>query len=176
MYLKVVRHFLLALLGAELLGAMLYFAVGDHFVFYFSRQYEPIGLVAIIFLLPALALALATLPQKSGRSNGRESAGAMTGVLLIAIGMLFYAPIGWASLVTWVFGQQRNHLTAELKEVGAYRGPWVKGCDQKGTIELPSMDASICLEDVGKTPMTNGAVFVDGRESSLGFFVLRVEK
>jgi hypothetical protein len=175
-YWKIARRFVLAILAAELIGTFLYFAIGDRFVFYFARQYEPIGLVAIFFLLPALALALVTLPQKSGRSKEGQSAGAMAGSLLIAVGMLFYAPIGWASLATWVFGQEHSHLAAELDEVGAHQGFWRKGCDQNGSLGLPRATAKVCLGGLGKLPMVRGPVFVDGRESILGFFVQKIEK
>lgn len=178
MYWKAAQRLLLALLAVEFIGAFLYFAIGDHFVFYFVRRYEFIGLVSIFFLLPALALALVTLPQKTWRVRKREAEpfGAMAGGLFIAVGMLFYAPIGWASLATWVFGQERNHLEAELKDVGAPQGPWRKGCDQKGTIGLPRATAKVCLEGLGNLPMAQGPVLADGRESALGFYLQKVEK
>jgi len=159
------------------LGAFLDLVQGGRFVFFYSAQYTQAALVAFLVLLPACAGLLLTQPRFIAHMQWRYPTPWVRWLFLnplitvIAAGAIVVAPRGWLVAGTWAFGIPQAPLVAKVISVEQFSAR--KGCDQRATLNLLSVQVTICLADhyVGAPLRTDQEVLVSGKASLTGFLI-----
>jgi hypothetical protein len=165
-------------------ATVLLMTVGQDLVFFYPDTFSSIFRVALVVLVPVFWWATvldyrrnATILQRLYQWRSPVfrlllvyPAMAFTQAALVAI-----APLGWIAAGTWLLGTERADVAGRIVVAERFR-PGSQGCDQEGAIELLGTIDGICLEVQGLAlPAQAGqAVVATGRESPLGFVVLRL--
>lgn len=159
------------------IGAVLDLVIGGSFVFFYGARYMQAAGVAFLLLLPACAALLLTRPSYTAESQRRSPTPWVRWLfvhpLMIAItaGAIAVAPRGWLAAGTWAFGMPQAPLVARVISIEQFSVR--KGCNQRTTLSLLSVKATICLADhyVGPPLTTDQEVLVSGKATFTGFLI-----
>lgn len=156
-----------------LIGAFILMVAGSHFLFAYSRQYDVVGWLAALIMLPNFYLLLTT--HEAAQRN-RKPIGRVRRVLLycagaaMMAGMCVMAPVGWFLAATWAFGETRTAIPATVLHAGDYhRG---RGCNQEGVIGWEGQTASLCLQGLAPLPLRDRQIVpVRVTQSAIGLLI-----
>jgi hypothetical protein len=170
---------LIGLMLAILVGALLEVAlVGRGFLFAYSEQYR---LIAILAIVPMTWLGMRGLKKFGAQWWLPEELPtrwirryiAYPSLLLMGLGLIVVAPLGWISLAGWAGGTPFAQLPGTM--ISANDRPR-RDCNYRDRLEVDGIWGSICMRGrvTGAHPKAGDKVVVSGRRSALGIYVENV--
>jgi hypothetical protein len=157
-----------------LMGIVLKFTVGEHFIFSFEGPYSYFGWRAFFVLWPVLALVLYGRLKRYLRLQYRSwevrlIMFVVTTCMLAAIPV--FAPLGWIALCARLFEVPSSPMKGQLgvEQYNPSRSNRSRGCDQHAELVMQNRAHRICLQSFAKLPMDGGPVIIKGKVSVFGF-------
>jgi len=160
-------------------GALLEATMGQKFIFLGSNGYWLTMPWLLAVLIPLFTWMIFRLERKQHMLAERYPTRAIRFIMfplmiLMSVGMVLAAPLGWMALFGWMNGTPADNLTARVVWI---RPPsHSRGCHQDAEIRFKAVDTSICVYGriVGRQPDNGDAVILSGRLSSYGLYVEQI--
>lgn len=164
-------------------GAILESTVGEGFIYSNGNEYRAAmpwiyGALVLIFAVGWFSLEMGTHALRNRYPTWFVRWLIMLPLIIaLTAALAVVAPLGWAALLGWTIGSRADGLDVSVISVEAPTQR-TRGCTQHAKLAFRDASARVCLDGrLGGPPPTAGErAQVDGRLSSLGLFIDRIDR
>lgn len=120
---------------------------GERFVFHYAEIYRTFAIWSVALLTPLILYRARRIPdfyKKFSKAYPRTWMISLPICIAAFVGVAFAGTLGWFFAASAWYGGAVHHVSATATEVESYSRR--KGCDQRATLQLESVDKKACLD------------------------------